>query len=170
MDYKARLKELRIYGISSYRISDIIIDRSEGKATVKLDVPVVRLGADYEVKGSYLGEPIQGSGRFNTNLTKFSVDITIKVNATDVETEECCRMKETEVAIQMATGRGYFSDMYTDAYTEPSKATNSFLEAHALDILREVKPAVESIISLLVEEIGNRIETFTPHYTIFRRT
>lgn len=47
------------------------------------------------------------------------------------------------------------------------KVTNQFVNQNANDLIEEIKPAVEAVVSMLVEDIGNKILLATPYKYLF---
>lgn len=47
------------------------------------------------------------------------------------------------------------------------RITNDFVNENAKDLIDEIKPAVEAVVSMLIEDIGNKVLKTTPYTALF---
>lgn len=71
---KANMKNLKVLGSSNFILENLRADPKGLKVTMKIIVPKVRVGGNYEVQGKLLQLPLSGVGTFVGNFSKFYLD------------------------------------------------------------------------------------------------
>ncbi|XP_065203819.1 protein takeout-like [Planococcus citri] len=161
INYKATLTNLKIHGLSSYRIDDLFINMETKKLDAKITFPVLYLESDYDIKGRALVVPIQGTGPFTANLTDVKADAHMKGKLFKRKGLEYVEVKDTAVKLTVKGAFAHFGNLFNGDPTL-SRATNEFLNQNSKDIIDEVMPAIEEVTSTLLDDICNKAFKATP--------
>ncbi|XKL60771.1 hypothetical protein PGB90_007828 [Kerria lacca] len=161
INYKATLTNLKLYGLSNYKVEDSAINMDAKKLDAKIIIPVLYLESDYDISGRALVVPIQGTGLFTANLTDVRADARMKGKIIKKKGQEYVEVKDTIVKLTVKTAKAHFGNLFNGDATL-SKATNDFLNQNSKDIIDEVMPAIEEVTSTLLDDICNKAFRATP--------
>lgn len=67
---KSKFENVKIYGLSQFRIRAVRIDAEKAKFRLRLWFPDLRMESDYHVKGKFLMVPMEGKGKSTGNFCK----------------------------------------------------------------------------------------------------
>ncbi|KAI5694146.1 hypothetical protein M8J75_011420 [Diaphorina citri] len=189
VNYKANLKDVKITGLSSYKFDEIKVDLPQHKVTAKVHVPVLFLESDYDINGRALLVPIRGMGLFRANLNYdingrtllvpirgiglFRANLTnvnahVKMNGKVIKKkgQEYFEAKDTMIKLTIGETQAHFGNLF-NGDSVLSEATNKFINENANDIVEEVKPAIEMVASMLLDDIANKIFKNIPVSKVF---
>ncbi|XP_075235679.1 protein takeout-like [Lycorma delicatula] len=166
VNYKAKLRNLKVYGLRNYQFNDVKLDLNKLTIQGKITVPMISLESDYEIKGRALVVPIQGMGIFKANLTDVKSDIMIEVKVVKKRGDEYLEPKKINTKFTIGNAMANFDNLF-NGDEKLSKATNSFLNGNSKDIVDEIKPAIETLIAMLAEDIGSKVFDSTPYSKLF---
>nr|XP_018909208.1 PREDICTED: protein takeout-like [Bemisia tabaci] len=166
VNYKAKLKDLKVYGLSHYKFQKIDLNLDTLMVSGMLSIPVLHLESDYTIRGRALLVPIQGNGIFKANLTDAKVKVKMQGKLVDRKGQEYLEVKDTMVKLDIGGATAHFGNLFNGDKTLGA-ATNSFLNENAKDIIDEVKPAVESVVNMLIDDIVNKVFKSLPFLKVF---
>uniref|UniRef100_A0A8D8VKZ9 Protein takeout n=1 Tax=Cacopsylla melanoneura TaxID=428564 RepID=A0A8D8VKZ9_9HEMI len=166
VNYKANLKDIKITGLSEYKFDDIKVDMPHQKVSAKVHIPVLFLESDYEINGRALLVPIRGMGLFKANLTSVNAQIRMMGKIIKKKGQEYFEAKDTEIKLNIGDAQANFGNLF-NGDSLLSEATNKFINENAKDIVDEVKPAIEMVASMLLDDIANKIFKNIPVSKVF---
>lgn len=70
---KSKFENVKIYGLSQFRVRAVRIDAEKAKFRLRLWFPELHMESDYHVKGKFLMLPLEGRGTAIGNFCKFSL-------------------------------------------------------------------------------------------------
>ncbi|KAI5715479.1 hypothetical protein M8J77_016699 [Diaphorina citri] len=166
VNYKANLKDVKITGLSSYKFDEIKVDLPQHKVTAKVHVPVLFLESDYDINGRALLVPIRGMGLFRANLTNVNAHVKMNGKVIKKKGQEYFEAKDTMIKLTIGETQAHFGNLF-NGDSVLSEATNKFINENANDIVEEVKPAIEMVASMLLDDIANKIFKNIPVSKVF---
>ncbi|XP_044728073.1 uncharacterized protein LOC123291738 [Chrysoperla carnea] len=166
VNYKARLSNIVIDGLSTYQFREVNADIENHIIEGKIDVGNLRLRSDYVIMGRALLLPIRGNGVLSANFSSAHADIKMHGSVIKRKGKEYYHNTETDVKIQIGRVKAMFDNLF-DGDEMLTKVTNEFLNMHAKEIVEEVKPAVETVIAMIVDDITNKVFQSLPYNRIF---
>ncbi|KAI5715531.1 hypothetical protein M8J77_017734 [Diaphorina citri] len=166
VNYKANLKDVKITGLSSYKFDEIKVDLPQHKVTAKVHVPVLFLESDYDINGRALLVPIRGMGLFRANLTNVNAHVKMNGKVIKKKGQEYFESKDTMIKLTIGETQAHFGNLF-NGDSVLSEATNKFINENANDIVEEVKPAIEMVASMLLDDIANKIFKNIPVSKVF---
>lgn len=161
INYKATLTNLKLYGLSHYKVEDLFINMENKKLDAKIAFPILYLESDYDIKGRALVVPILGTGLFTANLTDVKADAHMKGKLVKRKGQEFIETKDSIVKLTVKSAKAHFGNLFNGDATL-SRATNDFLNQNSKDIIDEVMPAIEQVTSTLLDDICNKAFKATP--------
>ncbi|XP_046669012.1 protein takeout-like isoform X1 [Homalodisca vitripennis] len=166
VNYKANLKNIKVIGLGNYQFKNVVLNVPKLMAAARVEVPTIQLVSDYTIKGRALVVPIEGDGIFRANLTNVKADVMIVAALKKRKGEEFLHLKMVKSRLTVGKATANFDNLFNGDKTL-SKATNDFVNQNAQDIIEEIKPAVEAVVSMLIEDIGNKVLKTTPYKSLF---
>lgn len=73
ININSQFENVKIYGLSTFRIRAVRIDVEKGKFRLRLWFPDLHMTADYYVKGKFLMVPMIGNGKATGNFSKYCI-------------------------------------------------------------------------------------------------
>ncbi|RZF36644.1 hypothetical protein LSTR_LSTR012323 [Laodelphax striatellus] len=166
VNYKAKLKNLKVFGLRNYMFDNVMIDLTKLQIMGRINIPMIWLEADYDIKGRALVLPIQGNGLFKANLTTVTADVKIETKLIKKKGEDYLEPKSISTKFNIEQATADFANLFNGDETL-SRTTNQFLNDNAKDIVEEVKPAIEAVIAMLAEDIGGKVFATTSFNKLF---
>ncbi|KAL0281498.1 UNVERIFIED_CONTAM: hypothetical protein PYX00_002470 [Menopon gallinae] len=167
VNYRANLKDIKIYGLTKFSVDQLMVDFIGAKAFLaRIDLPEITLLSDYEISGNVLVLPIQGNGEMSANLTNCKADIMLMVEPMQKKGKEYMHVKEVKTKLHFGEARANFDNLF-NGNSVLGMTTNNFLNENAKDILNEIKPAIEAVTNMLGEDIINKIFKSAPANELF---
>ncbi|XP_054273334.1 protein takeout-like isoform X2 [Macrosteles quadrilineatus] len=166
VNYHANLKNIMVFGLANYQFKNVVLNANKLMAAARIEIPNIMLLSDYTIKGRALVVPIQGNGIFRANLTNVQADVMIAANLKKRKGEDYLHIKMVKSRLNVGKATANFENLFNGDKTL-SKATNDFVNENAHDLIDEIKPAVEAVVSMLVEDIGNKVLKTTPFNSLF---
>ncbi|KAK3912597.1 Protein takeout [Frankliniella fusca] len=162
VNYKLKLTNLKIYGLGNYKFQQVRFIEKDLKIEGNVDIPDLYLESDYVIDGRALLVPIKGEGIFTANLTNTKAAVDIQLSLMKRKSGEFIRPSETRVSLTVGGAKAHFGNLFNG---DPilSRTTNSFLNENAKDIIEEVKPAVEAVAAMIVEDVANNVVKVVPY-------
>ncbi|XP_026280272.1 protein takeout-like [Frankliniella occidentalis] len=162
VNYKLKLTNLKIYGLGEYKFQQVRFIEKDLKIDGNVDIPDLYLESDYVIDGRALVVPIRGEGIFTANLTNTKASVDIQLNLVKRKNGEYIRPTETRVSLTIGGAKAHFGNLFNG---DPilSRTTNTFLNENTKDILEEVKPAVEAVAAMIVEDVASNVVRVVPY-------
>uniref|UniRef100_A0A1B6C2E4 Lipid-binding serum glycoprotein N-terminal domain-containing protein n=1 Tax=Clastoptera arizonana TaxID=38151 RepID=A0A1B6C2E4_9HEMI len=166
VNYKAKLKDIKVFGLSEYKFQTINVQLDKLLLTGKVDFNRVHLVSDYDIKGRALVLPVEGNGIFKANLTQVMADIIVQCSLVKRKGMEYLDIKDVSVKLNVGGAMANFGNLFNGDPTL-SQTTNAFLNENAKDIIDEIKPAVEAVVGMLIDDILSKFFKTTPYDKLF---
>ncbi|KAL3279160.1 hypothetical protein HHI36_016674 [Cryptolaemus montrouzieri] len=152
LNFKAKLNDIVVRGLSKYKFSQFDFDVPKLHFHCKAAIDELKLEGKYEVKGALLGAPIHGKGIFraeigNSNITVFQAIRIIKKRGIDF-TQVIFTNSTIDVGKPKAQLDGLFDN--NEALT---KATNAVIKDNVERLFEDLKPVIEKVINSMIEDL-----------------
>ncbi|KAK9879052.1 hypothetical protein WA026_003867 [Henosepilachna vigintioctopunctata] len=152
LNFKAKLNDIIIHGLSNYKFSQFDFDVSKLQFHCKGGIDELKLEGKYDVNGLLLGAPVRGKGDFtaeigSSNLTVFQAIKIVKKKGVEY-TKPIFTNSTIEVAKPQAKLFGLF-----DNNEQLTKATNEVIQDNVEKLFDDLKPVIEKVITSLVEDL-----------------
>ncbi|ENN77407.1 hypothetical protein HUJ04_002681 [Dendroctonus ponderosae] len=153
LNFKALLKNVMAYGLTNYTFSQFDFDVPNLQFFCTAKIHKMKLAGDYTVTGKILVAPIQGGGKFTAGID--SVDVFVyqkyktstrkdgKVHLVPIGTNSTISVQEPKLNLQ-----GLF-----EGNEELTAATNKAINDNADELVIELKPVLEDLISKILEDL-----------------
>ncbi|XP_069682366.1 protein takeout-like [Periplaneta americana] len=165
VNFQVALKNLKVYGLSYYVFRDVNLDMDMLVVRGSLHLPRISLEADYNIEGRLLLMPIKGNGLFSANASNAMADFNIKARHRDVN--GTLYLEAADTMLKFSVGKVKFNlDNLFDG-NELGKTTNAFVRENSQKIFEEIRPAVESVAAMLVDDTCNKLFRAFPAHELF---
>ncbi|XP_059483682.1 protein takeout-like [Neocloeon triangulifer] len=162
------LSNATLTGLDNIEVLSQSTDIASGGCEMKSEAQVPRfsVASDYEVSGKVMLLPITGRGKSNVTMNDINVKVSLKCERFMRDGEEFLNVTNFHIKFQPKSATMYLANLFGgDALLE--RAMNILLNENALEILREMNPAIEVKFGAIFRDISNKLFHKVPYKTIF---
>ncbi|XP_063709108.1 protein takeout-like [Culicoides brevitarsis] len=162
INLNSRFENIKIHGLSHFRIRAVRIDPEKAKFRLRLWFPELHMVADYYVKGKFLMVPMVGNGKSTGNFSDVDAIASLKAERFNRDGREFLRIKDifAEFNIGHASVR---LDSLFNGNQELSDTLNQFLNQNWKAVTAEIKPELEEFISNFLNETTSNLFNRYPY-------
>lgn len=148
---KSNFKNVKLYGLSDFKIRAVRINVDKAKFRLRLWFPELYMNSDYHVKGKFLMVPLEGRGKAFGNFSDIDAVVSLKSDRILQGDKEFLKVKDIFAEFNI----GYASIKLDNLFNNNQELTetlNSFLNENWQSMTSEVKPELEKFISKFLNE------------------
>ncbi|KAJ8733811.1 hypothetical protein PYW07_014362 [Mythimna separata] len=161
--YDAWLSDLALEGLTNYTFNKLDVYPEDLKVTANISLPHLMMSGDYVVLGDFQMLPVESTGKMAANFTQ----CTAALEALGAKVHKRMVIRDATVHLR-CTGPLQASLMEAHSTTgDMEKITDHIARMHSTDIAREVQPAVETALGMVLEDIANKFLKHIPQDMIF---
>ncbi|XP_075981411.1 uncharacterized protein LOC142980023 [Anticarsia gemmatalis] len=161
--YDAWLSDVSLEGLTNYTFNKLDVYPEELKVTANISVPHLLMSGEYVVLGEFQMLPVESTGKMIANFTV----CTAALEALGARVHKRMVIRDANVHLR-CTGPLKASLMEAHSTTgEMEMITDHIASMHSADIAKEVQPAVETALAMVLEDIANKFLKYVPPDMVF---
>ncbi|OWR42242.1 seminal fluid protein CSSFP066 [Danaus plexippus plexippus] len=161
--YDAWLTDLTLNGLTNYTFNKLDVYPEEIKVNGNISLPRLVMGGEYVVIGEFQMLPVESTGKMSANFT----DCSAALDAVGAKVHKRIVIKDANVKLR-CTGALKASLMEAHSTTsEMEMITDHIIQMHASELAKEVQPAVETALAMVLEDIANKFLKHIPTNMVF---
>ncbi|CAH0600252.1 unnamed protein product [Chrysodeixis includens] len=150
--YDAWLTDVTLEGLTNYTFNKLDVYPEELKVTANISIPHLVMSGDYVVLGEFQMLPVESTGKMAANFTL----CTAALEALGARVHKRMVIRDASVHL-LCTGPLKASLMEAHSTTgEMEMITDHISQMHSTEIAKEVQPAVETALGMVLEDISNK--------------
>ncbi|KAJ2943928.1 hypothetical protein O0L34_g8249 [Tuta absoluta] len=161
--YDAWLSDVMLKGLTNFTFNKLDVYPEELKVTANISLPLLVMNGEYVILGSFQMLPIESTGKMSANFSS----CTAALVALGARVHK--RMVIREATVRLQCSGQTRADLYNAHSTthDMEMITDHIAEMHAADIAREVQPAVETALAMVLEDVANKFLKHVPADMVF---
>ncbi|XP_022828416.1 uncharacterized protein LOC111357839 [Spodoptera litura] len=161
--YDAWLSDVALEGLTNYTFNKLDVYPEELKVTANISLPHLMMSGDYVVLGDFQMLPVESTGKMAANFT----ECTAALEALGARVHKRMVIRDASVHLR-CTGPLKASLMEAHSTTgEMEMITDHIAQMHSMDIAKEVQPAVETALAMVLEDVANKFLKHIPPDMVF---
>ncbi|CAG9576124.1 unnamed protein product [Danaus chrysippus] len=161
--YDAWLTDLTLNGLTNYTFNQLDVYPEDIKVNGNISLPRLVMGGEYVVIGEFQMLPVESTGKMSANFT----DCSAALDAVGAKVHKRIVIKDANVKLR-CTGPLKASLMEAHSTTsEMEMITDHIIQMHASELAKEVQPAVETALAMVLEDIANKFLKHIPTNMVF---
>ncbi|XP_052753674.1 uncharacterized protein LOC113517177 [Galleria mellonella] len=152
--------------LGSIPIKEVLIDDEpaayvypeEMKVTANISLPKLDVSADYVILGSFQMLPVESTGKLSANFTM----CTAALVALGARVHKRMVIKDADVRLRCTGALNGRLDEAHSTTNEMEMITDHIMSMHTSEVLKEVQPAVETALSMVLEDVANKFLKHIP--------
>ena len=152
------ITNIKVYGASEFTILKLVPTPTKKGYNFRFNVniPRIRIAADYELDSKILFLDLKGSGPFNANISDYHFECIMKGHK--VKKGENNHLEFDDMKCSLVIGEvSIFLDKLFEGNPTLAKATNDVINDNAHVLFDEIKPGVLKAVTGRFTEIANKI-------------
>ncbi|XP_045761237.1 uncharacterized protein LOC123864666 [Maniola jurtina] len=161
--YDAWFTDTTIYGLTNYTFNKLDIYPEDIKVTGNISLPRLTMSGEYVVIGEFQMLPVESTGIIHANFTK----CTAALDAVGARVHKRMVIKDANVKLRCT---GALEATLSEAHSttgEMEMITDHIIHMHANELAKEVQPAVETALGMVLEDIANKFLKHIPTNMVF---
>ncbi|CAH0406145.1 unnamed protein product [Chilo suppressalis] len=161
--YDAWLSDLMLRGLTNYSFNNLDVFPEDLKVTANISLPRLEVTGEYVVLGQFQMLPVESTGKLSANFTM----CTAALEALGARVHKRMVIKDATVRLRCS---GPLQASLDDAHSttgEMEMVTDHIAMMHSEEILKEVQPAVETSLAMVLEDIANKFLKHLPQEMVF---
>uniref|UniRef100_A0A336MQ09 CSON004043 protein n=1 Tax=Culicoides sonorensis TaxID=179676 RepID=A0A336MQ09_CULSO len=151
INLNSRFDNIKMYGLSEFRIRAVRVDAEKAKFRLRLWFPELHMVADYYVKGKFLMVPMVGNGKSTGNFSDVDAIASLKAERFTRNGREYLKVKDIFAEFNIGHASVHLDSLF-NGNQELSDTLNKFLNENWRAVTAEIKPELEDFISNLLNE------------------
>ncbi|XP_047534398.1 uncharacterized protein LOC125069086 [Vanessa atalanta] len=161
--YDAWLTDLTLNGLTNYTFNKLDVFPEDLKVTGNISLPRLVMSGEYVVIGQFQMLPVESTGIISANFT----DCTAALDAVGAKVHKRMVIRDADVKLR-CTGPLLANLKEAHSTTgEMEMITDHIIHMHATELAKEVQPAVETALSMVLEDIANKFLKHIPTNMVF---
>ncbi|KAJ0181378.1 hypothetical protein K1T71_003463 [Dendrolimus kikuchii] len=167
--YDAWLSDVTLKGLTNYTFNKLDVFPEEMKIKSNISLPHLLMAGDYMVIGEFQMLPVESAGTISANFTQ----CTAALEALGARVSNRMVIRDATVRLR-CTGETQAKLMEAHSTSgEMEMITDHIINMHSVDLAKEVQPAIETALAMVLEDIANKfLKTVPPEmkckYTVWR--
>ncbi|XP_072936194.1 uncharacterized protein [Epargyreus clarus] len=150
--YDAWLSDVSLRGLTNYTFNKLDVYPEQLKVTANISLPHLLMAGEYVVIGEFQMLPVESTGKMAANFS----ECTIGLEALGAKVHKRIVIRDANVKLK-CTGTPDADLMEAHSTTgEMEMITDHIIHMHATDIAKEVQPAVETALAMVLEDVANK--------------
>ncbi|CAF4830407.1 unnamed protein product [Pieris macdunnoughi] len=161
--YDAWLSDLELSGLTNYTFNKLDVYPEELKVTGNISLPHLVMSGEYVVIGEFQMLPVESTGFIAANFTQCSAAL----EALGAKVHKRIVIKDANVKLRCM---GPLDASLKEAHSttgEMEMVTKHIVHMHANELTKEVQPAVETALAMVLEDIANKFLKHVPPNMVF---
>ncbi|XP_004923013.1 uncharacterized protein LOC101744542 [Bombyx mori] len=161
--YDAWLSEVALSGLTNYTVNKLDVYPEDLKVTANISLPRLVMTGDYMVIGEFQMLPVESIGKMAANFS----ECTIALEALGARVHTRMVIRDARVRLRCAGPVGANLMEAHSTTDEMEMVTDHIVSMHSEDLVREVQPAIETALAMVLEDIANKFLKHVPAEMVF---
>ncbi|XP_013168269.1 PREDICTED: uncharacterized protein LOC106118231 [Papilio xuthus] len=161
--YDAWFSDVELRGLTNYTFNKLDVYPQELKVNTNISLPHLAMSGEYVVIGQFQMLPVESTGKMAANFTL----CTAALEAVGAKVHKRIVVRDANVKLKCA---GQLSADLMEAHStthEMEMITSHLIGMHSSEIAKEVQPAVETALAMVLEDIANKFLKRIPSNMVF---
>ncbi|XP_045461512.1 circadian clock-controlled protein daywake-like [Harmonia axyridis] len=156
LNFKAKLNDIVITGLSNYKFSQFDFDVPKLQFNCKASISELKLAGKYDVKGTVIGAPIVGKGDFTAGIGDSNITVFQAIEIIKKKGVEFTKPIFTNSTISVGQPKAQLYGLF-DNNEQLTKATNEVIQDNVDKLFEDLRPVIEKVITSLIEDLIFRV-------------
>ncbi|GLV39168.1 uncharacterized protein CBL_06219 [Carabus blaptoides fortunei] len=166
VNYKAMFINMTVKGLSDYKFTEINTNISRLTIDGNVKFNQLTMESDYFITGRVFKTAVNGMGVFSVTFNHTSCSFSLRGHLVERKGHKYYENKNTLIKIHIEKAELDFDNLLNDD-EELNKKTNEFISENTKQILEEVKPAIESMIEIFLNDVIHNVANSTSFDVLF---
>jgi len=154
-------KDIKTYGASSFILRSLEVIDYGNLYNVEVFFPLLHVEGTYDINGSVLLLPIQGTGRFTGNFTDCTGNVRLQFAKKPVNGQDLVQIKKFQIKIKVGKGTIKLYNLFNGDKVL-GDAINSVINQNFDTLSQDIIPLVEKALAKTLKRIATKItQNFT---------
>ncbi|XP_068629040.1 circadian clock-controlled protein daywake-like [Battus philenor] len=161
--YDAWFSDVELRGLTNYTFNKLDVYPEELRVNTNISLPHLTMSGEYVVIGQFQMLPVESTGKMAANFTL----CTAALEAIGAKVHKRIVVRDAIVKLKCS---GRLSADLMEAHSTTSEMemiTNHVVTMHSSEIAKEVQPAVETALAMVLEDIANKFLKRIPSNMVF---
>ncbi|KAG6448011.1 uncharacterized protein LOC115442091 [Manduca sexta] len=161
--YDAWLSEVTLRGLTNYSFNNLDVYPEDLKVTANISLPLLLMSGEYMIIGEFQMLPVESIGKMTSNFSKCTASLEV------LGARLHKRMVIRDSTVRLICN-GPIEANLVEAHSttgEMEMITNHIVSMHSADLAQEIKPAVETALAMVLEDIANKFLKQIPSEMVF---
>ncbi|XP_028174786.1 uncharacterized protein LOC114363301 [Ostrinia furnacalis] len=161
--YDAWLSDIMLRGLTNYTFNNLDVYPEDLRVTANISLPRLEMTGDYVVLGEFQMLPVESTGKLSANFTT----CTAALEALGARVHKRMVIRDATVHLRCL---GDLKASLDDAHSTTDKMemiTDHIAAMHSEDIIKEIQPAVETSLAMVLEDVANKFLKHIPSEMVF---
>ncbi|XP_049887866.1 uncharacterized protein LOC126382140 [Pectinophora gossypiella] len=161
--YDAWLSDVKLSGLTNFTFNKLDVYPEELKVTANISLPHLVMTGEYVVLGHFQMLPVESTGQMSANFSSCTAGLV----ALGARVHKRMVIRDATVRLQCSgQTRADLMDAHSTTH-DMEMITDHIAGMHAADIAREVQPAVETSLAMVLEDVANKFLRNVPADMVF---
>ncbi|XP_041973777.1 uncharacterized protein LOC121729363 [Aricia agestis] len=150
--YDAWLSDISLHGLTNYTFNKLDVFPEELRVTANISLPHLLIAAEYVIIGDFQMLPVESTGKLKANFT----DCSAALDAVGARVHKRMVIRDANVKLRCS---GPLAAKLMEAHSttgEMEMITDHIVHMHSAEIAKEIQPAVETALSMVLEDVANK--------------
>ncbi|KAM3958256.1 uncharacterized protein ACR2FA_007701 [Aphomia sociella] len=161
--YDAWLSDVVLSGLTNFTFNKLDVYPEEMKVTANISLPRLVVSSDYVVLGDFQMLPVESTGKLSANFSM----CTAALVALGARVHKRMVIKDADVRLRCSGPLNGRLDEAHSTTNEMEMIADHIMSMHTTEILKEVQPAVETALSMVLEDVANKFLKHIPPEMVF---
>jgi len=152
---KAKFSDVVVTGLSNFTSDYIEADSLTKIFRIGLTVPDIKINGTYQVDGEVFVFPVEGSGKFYTNMKGVTAVGSSTILPTIKGGRKVLSVNNLNIDFQIQDVKIHMTNLFRGDNELLAKAVNDFLNEHSDKVLNEVRPEIARRMTIFVSRVMN---------------
>ncbi|XP_053601778.1 uncharacterized protein LOC128670268 [Plodia interpunctella] len=161
--YDAWLTDVMIRGLTNYTFNKLDVYPEDLKVTANISLPRLAMAGEYVVLGEFQMLPVESTGKMSANFSMCTASLV----ALGARVHKRMVIRDADVRLQCGeTVRADLDEVHSTT-NEMEMITDHIARMHSAEIVKEIQPAVETSLAMVLEDIANKFLKHVPSEMVF---
>ncbi|KAL0895436.1 hypothetical protein ABMA27_011558 [Loxostege sticticalis] len=161
--YDAWLSDIMLKGLTNYTFNNLDVYPEDLRVTANISLPRLEMTGDYVVLGQFQMLPVESAGKMSANFSS----CTAALEALGARVHKRMVIRDATVRLRCS---GDLKASLDDAHSTTDKMemiTDHIAAMHSEEIVKEIQPAVETSLAMVLEDVANKFLKHIPSEMVF---
>ncbi|XP_060809377.1 uncharacterized protein LOC106140689 [Amyelois transitella] len=161
--YDAWLSDVMISGLTNFTFNKLDVYPEDLKVTANISLPHLVMTGEYVILGEFQMLPVESTGKMSANFSM----CTAALVALGARVHKRMVIRDADVRLRCSdTVKADLNEVHSTT-NEMEMITDHIAKMHSSEIVKEIQPAVETSLAMVLEDIANKFLKHIPSEMVF---